>query len=150
MSSNALTTYRLVAWDDLPTMPIYMDQLLQLVNQMLAPLRVPTVTKTMVNSYVKQHFFSRPTGHRYTRNHVVAVIVVSLLKADFPLAVISRAILMIRDSRKVALRYTQFCQAFELSLRMQPLGASTDETERVIQLAAQTVASHVLTIRLLG
>ncbi|RRK10740.1 DUF1836 domain-containing protein [Lactiplantibacillus garii] len=150
MIDKPLTTFELVRWDDLPTMPIYMEQLLQLVNQMLTPLGLPAVTKTMVNSYVKQHFFSRPTGRRYTRNHVVAVLVVSILKADFALPVISRAILNIRDSRQVAVRYAQFSQAFEGTLREVPLAAPSDAMERAIQYAACTVAYHLLTVQTLG
>ncbi|WP_318764845.1 DUF1836 domain-containing protein [Lactiplantibacillus carotarum] len=150
MTSNSLATVKLVTWDDLPTMPIYMDQLLQLVNQTLAPLALPAVTKTMVNSYVKQHFFSRPTGRRYTRNHVVAVLVVSILKADFALPTISRAILTIRDSRQVAPRYAQFCAAFEMTLRHEAVSIVADPLQNAIQYAAQTVALHLLTVQSLG
>lgn len=150
MQSQSLTEFKLVPWAALPTMPIYMDQLLQLVNQMVAPLDLPPVTKTMVNSYVKQHFFSRPTGRRYTRNHVVAVVVVSILKEDFSLTTISQAILKIRESRAVEPRYQQFSQAFEQALRQQPLEATEDPLTQAIQFAAQTVAYHLLTVRALG
>ncbi|AYJ43213.1 DUF1836 domain-containing protein [Lactiplantibacillus pentosus] len=149
MATPALATYHLMAWDELPDVPVYMEQLLELVNDALAPLG-STVTKTMVNSYVKQHFFSRPTGRRYTRNHVVAVLVVSILKLDFSLPAISQAILQIRDSRQIEPRYEQFRQAFEQALREQPLTIATnDPLTHAIQLAAQTVAAHLLTNQVL-
>ena len=100
---------------------------------------------------MKQHFFSRPVGHRYTRNQIVAVLVVSILKTDFSLPVISKAILQIRDSRQIEPRYQQFRQAFESTLAGQPVVLSTvDPLARAIQLAAQTVAAHLLTIRALN
>ncbi|MFC6295278.1 DUF1836 domain-containing protein [Lactiplantibacillus daoliensis] len=143
---TTLDMFKLDSWDQLPAMPIYMDQLLQLVNQMLAPLNIPAVTKTMVNSYVKQHFFSRPVGRQYNRNQIVAVLVVTILKRDFPLGTISQAILAIRESRLIEKRYAEFATAFEQALRHQPVMVSTTEqTTRAIQFAAQTVAYHLLT-----
>ncbi|VDG21318.1 DUF1836 domain-containing protein [Lactiplantibacillus mudanjiangensis] len=144
--TQTLATFKLPAWAELPGVPVYMEQLCQLVNQALAPLGVPEVTKTMVNSYVKQHFFSRPTGRQYTRNQVVAVLVVTLLKQDFNLTTISQAILKIRDSRQIEARYQEFVVAFEQALRAQPVTITTaDTTSQAIQFAAQTVAYHLLT-----
>ena len=143
---TTLATFKLVSWDELPAVPIYMDQLLQLVNQRLAPLSLPAVTKTMVNSYVKQHFFSRPVGHQYNRNQLVAVLVVTILKQDFSLATISRAILAIRESRLIEQRYGEFATAFEQALRTQSVASlRSDTTTQAIQFAAQTVAYHLLT-----
>lgn len=150
MNTMNLEEFQLITWAELPTVPVYMDQLLELVNQALLPLGVPAVTKTMVNSYVKQHFFSRPTGRQYTRNHLVAVIVVSILKTDFSLPTIGHAILAIRDSRQVEQRYQQFSVAFEQALSNQPVVLATDRMTRAIQLAAQTVAKHLLTIQALA
>ncbi|MFC6181759.1 DUF1836 domain-containing protein [Lactiplantibacillus daowaiensis] len=144
--TTTLAEFKLPTWDTLPVVPIYMEQLLQLVNLTLAPLELPAVTKTMVNSYVKQHFFSRPTGRQYTRNHLVAVLVVTLLKTDFSLTTISQAILKIRDSRQIEARYQEFTIALMQGLRQQPVTISaTDTTSQAIQFAAQTVASHLLT-----
>jgi len=150
MNTMNLSEFQLITWAELPTVPVYMDQLLELVNQALLPLGVPAVTKTMVNSYVKQHFFSRPTGRQYTRNHLVAVIVVSILKTDFSLPTIGHAILAIRDSRQVEQRYQQFSVAFEQALSNQPVVLATDRMTRAIQLAAQTVAQHLLTVQALA
>jgi len=150
MNTMNLAEFQLITWAELPTVPVYMDQLLGLVNQALLPLGVPAVTKTMVNSYVKQHFFSRPTGRQYTRNHLVAVIVVSILKTDFSLPTIGHAILAIRDSRQVEQRYQQFSVAFEQALSNQPVVLATDRMTRAIQLAAQTVAQHLLTVQALA
>jgi hypothetical protein len=150
-NQSALAQFELTPWPALPTMPIYMEQLLQLVNQILAPLGIPEVTKTMVNSYVKQHFFSRPIGRQYTRNQIVAVIVVTILKQDFDLTTISRAILKIRDSRAIEPRYQQFKLAFERALRLQPLQLTpADSTAQAIELAAQTVGAHLLTTQRLS
>ena len=151
MEEFGSTSNYLLSWEELPAVPVYMEQLLQLVNETIQPLGLPAVTKTMINSYVKQHFFSRQVGHRYTRNQIVAVLVVSILKTDFSLPVISKAILQIRDSRQIEPRYQQFRQAFESTLAGQPVVLSTvDPLARAIQLAAQTVAAHLLTIRALN
>jgi len=144
--TTILAKFELTPWQQLPTMPIYMDQLLQFVNQRLAPLGLPAVTKTMVNSYVKQHFFSRPVNRQYQRHQIVAVLVVTILKQDFSLNTVSRAILAIRESRLIEKRYTEFAMAFEQALQAQPvLVTSSDETTRAVQFAAQTVAYHLLT-----
>ncbi|AVK61370.1 hypothetical protein C5Z25_06125 [Lactobacillus sp. CBA3605] len=146
MTAQPLNKFRLLSWQQLPTVPVYMEQLLQLVNQTLAPLGISAVTKTMVNSYVKQHFFSRPTaGRQYARHQLVAVLVVTILKQDFSLTTISQAILTIRESRQIEARYTQFSRAFEQTLRRERVELALDPMTRAIQLAAQTVGAHLLT-----
>ncbi|WP_423241923.1 DUF1836 domain-containing protein [Lactiplantibacillus plantarum] len=62
MEEFGSTSNYLLSWEELPAVPVYMEQLLQLVNETIQPLGLPAVTKTMINSYVKQHFFSRPVG----------------------------------------------------------------------------------------
>jgi len=81
---------------------------------------------------------------------LVAVIVVSILKTDFALPTIGHAILAIRDSRQVEQRYQQFSTAFEQALSNQPVVLATDRMTRAIQLAAQTVAKHLLTMQALA
>ncbi|MDV2575717.1 DUF1836 domain-containing protein [Lactiplantibacillus plantarum] len=56
MEEFGSTSNYLLSWEELPAVPVYMEQLLQLVNETIQPLGLPAVTKTMINSYVKQHF----------------------------------------------------------------------------------------------
>lgn len=53
MLSSTLPSNYLLSWEALPAVPVYMEQLLAIVNQTIQPLGLPAVTKTMINSYVK-------------------------------------------------------------------------------------------------
>ncbi|MBQ5797273.1 MAG: DUF1836 domain-containing protein [Firmicutes bacterium] len=64
MSKNVLADFKLPHWNDLPAIPLYLDQVLSLVDEWLGPYLSsegkPIMTKTMINNYVKQKFIPAP------------------------------------------------------------------------------------------
>lgn len=81
-------SFQLPHWQDFPDFEIYMDQLVNLVNQYLKPLALDPVTPTMVNNYVKKQVMFKPNKKRYRREHLAAVVTLTLLKTAFPLELI--------------------------------------------------------------
>lgn len=51
---KSLQQVQLPRWADLPQFDLYMDQVVQYVNELLAPLDLGELTATMVNNYVKK------------------------------------------------------------------------------------------------
>ncbi|WP_238595635.1 DUF1836 domain-containing protein [Loigolactobacillus backii] len=85
---NDFRQIKLPVWQDFPKFDIYMDQLVSLVNQYLAPFELDPVTPAMINNYVKHKVMFKPVKKKYQRTHLAAVIVLSILKTAFPLDMI--------------------------------------------------------------
>lgn len=103
-------------FSDLPNLDLYMDQVIDEVNQYLAPITHTDITKAMINSYVKKGIVDRPTKKRYLRVHLAKILVVSLLKPILSLDTIDQAM-------KIALKldapdkaYDQFIDLFNQEL----------------------------------
>lgn len=74
-------------WDLLPQIALYMDQVLLVLNQALAPLSVseePVVTGTMINNYVKMKLTPPPEKKKYAREHLAMFLMICLLKRCCP------------------------------------------------------------------
>ncbi len=75
---------RLPQWDELPGIPLYMDQVLILLNSYLYPeSSLPddrTLTPSMINNYIKSRIFPASVKKKYYRHHLAALIMVCILK----------------------------------------------------------------------
>ena len=72
-------------WDELPGIPLYMDQVLILLNGCLYPdiEGVPdsrALTPSMINNYIKSGIFPPSVKKKYFRHHLAALIMVCVLK----------------------------------------------------------------------
>ena len=67
-------------WNELPSLDLYMDQIVTYIDDSLAPLAGVTgtvpVTKSMVNNYVKARIVSPPVNKKYPKVSVAMIIVV--------------------------------------------------------------------------
>ncbi|AKU59544.1 BS_ykrK family protein [Lacticaseibacillus paracasei] len=52
-------------WTDLPQFDLYMDQVIQYVNDIVTPLGFGEITSTMVNNYVKKGVIKAPLKKKY-------------------------------------------------------------------------------------
>lgn len=74
-------------FSDIPSINLYMDQLLEFLNRVLAPMVKPgekaAFTKTMINNYVKQGLIQSPTKKKYPRETICDLIILYHLKSVF-------------------------------------------------------------------
>ncbi|MGP3640775.1 DUF1836 domain-containing protein [Lentilactobacillus hilgardii] len=97
---------------ELPSLNLYMDQVIDEVNQFLVPLTETKITKSMINSYVKQGLVDRPEKKRYSKQHLAEILVVSLMKPILSLDTIKKAIAIALKLDPVDKAYDQFIHAF--------------------------------------
>lgn len=107
-------------YGELPTVELYMDQVISVIDGALRPLfpgtDVHILTPTMVNNYVKQKIVTPPVKKRYTRTHVTYFIVVALLKQVFSLSEIGALIRRQIQYASVDAAYDRFCSELEETL----------------------------------
>lgn len=82
--NGRLAAFALPEWEELPALPLYMDQVIYLLNGYLAPLPGDgddrAVTPAMINNYVKAGMMPRPVKKRYGRTHLALLLMICLLK----------------------------------------------------------------------
>lgn len=83
-NSELFLVRTLPAWDDLPDLELYMDQVLSLVIRYLGT-DGKALTASMVNNYVKMGAVPAPRKKRYGRAHLSRLIVICVLKSVLPL-----------------------------------------------------------------
>lgn len=84
-----LVSLHLPRYDEIPSIDLYMDQLVGFLEDTLAPLYQPgekIITRSMVNNYVKQGVLASAAGKKYTRSHIAYLIVICTLKQTFSIA----------------------------------------------------------------
>jgi len=115
-----LVSLHLPRYDEIPSIDLYMDQLVGFLEDTLAPLYQPgekIITRSMVNNYVKQGVLASAAGKKYTRSHIAYLIVICTLKQTFSIAEIDRLIRMQIASFDTRVAYDYYCDAFEAALR---------------------------------
>lgn len=81
--------YKGIDIEDIPKIPLYMDQLLGLFDEFFNDFRredeEKIMTKTMVNNYVKAKVISPPVKKKYTREQLMMLALVYQLKNILPI-----------------------------------------------------------------
>jgi len=78
---KSLSEERPVAWDALPDIDLYMDQVLSYMRrQLLSTCAESTVTAAMVNNYIRDGVLPRTSGKKYSRGHIAKLTTICILK----------------------------------------------------------------------
>ncbi len=80
-----LSEQRPAAWDALPDIALYMDQVIFcLQRQTIGAEEDSALTPAMVNNYIKDGLLPRANGKRYGREHLAYLTAIALLKNVLP------------------------------------------------------------------
>lgn len=112
-----LSKISLPQYQDLPNLDLYMDQVIDEINQYLIPITKTAITKSMINSYVKKGIVDRPTKKRYSRVQLAKLLVVSILKPILSLDAITQALRIAMKLDSVDNAYDQFVTLFNTELK---------------------------------
>lgn len=78
-----LETSRPIGWDALPDIALYMDQVVSYLRRQTIGVGEDDdapMTSAMINNYIKDGLLPRANGKRYSREHLVYLTAISLLK----------------------------------------------------------------------
>ena len=79
-----IDNFHIPRWQELPTLDIYLDQLVTYLEKYLSPYigseESPVITKTMINNYVKQQVIPAPIKKKYRKDHIAYLFVICILK----------------------------------------------------------------------
>lgn len=99
--------------DRVPTIPLYMDQVLSYLDNTLRPLepnlKEPCFTKTMINNYVKSGVIKAPDKKKYDQYHLMTMTMLYRLKKSLSLTDIE-VLTKDQSPQAVANRYQHFLE----------------------------------------
>jgi hypothetical protein len=97
---KAASSFELPSYKELPTVPLYMEQVIDYINETLKPLKITDkdmLTSFMVNNYVKADILKEPTKKKYTNDHLGYLLAITTLKRVLSMSEISMLIEMDKD-----------------------------------------------------
>ena len=143
--------FRCPRWEQLPGIALYMDQITGYLNEVFAPLCTPgeekTLTKAMVNNYVKQKVMEPPTNKKYGRTHVAQLLVICALKQVLSIQEVAQLIRIQAQVCEVQRAYDYFCGQLESALQQaaqgKPVAPEADEGQLLVVHATRAFASKI-------
>ena len=90
--AHAFLNFTMPRYRELPAMPLYRDQVVAYVENVLQPLDACVegswLSPSMINNYVKMKLVPAPEKKQYGRNHIAKLIAVCLFKQVLPMAAV--------------------------------------------------------------
>lgn len=137
------------AWDDIPDIHLYKDQVIEIMEGQHIGFTVDpeeSLTPAMINNYAKSGLMPRAKGKRYDRSHIAYLTIICMLKQILPAkdaGAFLRELACDEDGLKDL--YGQYCRlldekCLEVSGRMKKSRTEQDIRELMLELA---VSSYV-------
>ena len=112
--NSLLNDYKIPSWEVLPSIDLYMDQVIVLMTQYLNTFLTtntdaPLITPPMINNYVKLRAMPSPVKKKYSRIHIAYLIMISSLKQALSIPTIQKILPLYEDEEKVKELFNTFC-----------------------------------------
>ena len=123
--NTEIKDFHLPRWNELPTIDLYIDQLVSLLEQYLAGYIKndnekddKIITKTMINNYVKHSVIKPPINKKYNKEHIASLFVIFVLKQVYSMNDIKKLISLAIETSPIELAYNRFCSELEKAIRI--------------------------------
>lgn len=147
---------RPAAWEQLPDLALYMDQLISYMPRQLIRFEGgDALTSAMVNNYIKDNLLPRAEGKRYGREHLAWLTVICALKSVISMREMAALFASLgRTERPVEEKYADFLAQLDKSLDKvaKPLDPNVDRdglASLALSLALDSYASKLACQRVL-
>jgi len=119
---NYLNKHNLPDWDNLPSIGLYMDQVITLISQYLSFLPANTddqvITASAINNYVRMKIMPAPEKKKYYRIHIAYLIMICSLKQSLSISDIQRIIPAVLNETEVKDAYNEFISKYTGSMNL--------------------------------
>ena len=166
--SHYLQHYRLPTWEQIPTLGLYMDQVLTLLSRYLPFLprkekEEQIITTSAINNYVRMKLMPAPEKKKYHRVHIAYLIMICALKQSLTMSEIQKILPNGLTEDEVKSTYEEFVRQYSDSAgifisMVEEMAAQLLESEAVdvpvvngfvLSTAVMTNFSRLLTTKLL-
>ena len=117
-----LDKYRLPAWEDIPDIGLYMEQVVQVLKTYLDYLppelkEEQFITASTINNYVRTRIMPKPVKKKYYRTHIAYLIMICSLKQGLNLSLIQRLVPCPQPDEELQRIYTVYADRHSVSVR---------------------------------
>lgn len=115
MSERELTAFRAPAWQDLPDLDLYMDQVIGVLEKHLAVFfgEEKVLTSTMINNYVKNRLLPPPVNKKYGRRHLARLYQLCVCKSFMQLSDAALLLGALEAGKSPEEAHKRFCRALD-------------------------------------
>jgi len=115
---NTYLNYRCPRWEDFPEIELYMDQVVNILENSLNIFSrsEKIITPAMINNYVKQKIVKPPNKKKYDRVHLAYLFVVCILKRIMPISQICDGMAFAMKKYSIPVAYNKFCDELESAI----------------------------------
>lgn len=108
---------RPAAWEELPDLALYMDQVISYIPRQLVSFKEDDqLTSAMVNNYIKDGLVPRAEGKRYGPVHLGYLTAVCAMKKVLSVKDMRAMLDSVPDSKEPRSIYNYFCRALDTAL----------------------------------
>lgn len=115
--------FHIPRYEELPNIPLYLDQVIGILNDTLEPFieygEDKMISGAMVNNYVKHKVIVAPVKKRYSKHQLCDLFVLSIMKKVFSIPEVSALNAMRDEAGELAAGYNHFCDELELALKLK-------------------------------
>lgn len=144
-----LINFKVINISQIPDIDLYMDQVTTFVEDRLGVYRRneddKLLTKTMINNYTKEGLVAPPVKKKYSREHILRLIMIYHLKTTLSIADIASLLKAVPQERTLE-AYDGFVrlQKMEKELAAESLKTSIDRIEANTETELETAVMAVL------
>ncbi|MDO4903253.1 MAG: DUF1836 domain-containing protein [Limosilactobacillus sp.] len=139
---SKLSEIKFPQWKELPTLGLYIDQVVTIVNDQLQGLGVEPLTKSMVNNYVKKKFIQAPVKKQYAVNQLVDLLLISFFKTSFSIDQIRAGIAQVTVGAYPQQSYDRFVEIINAKLAGDAIESKSEDDE-LVGLAVEAVLAKL-------
>lgn len=110
-----IETYHLPVWQELPSLELYMDQVIILLTQYLSFIPMNSdddklITASIINNYVRMKVIPPPVKKKYSRIHIAYLIMICVLKQSLNISSVQKIIPCDLTEEELSVVYTDFVE----------------------------------------
>lgn len=149
--ADAMQTFELPRYEQLPDVGLYLEQTAKYINQCLKPLGFAETTGSMIRNYVKMGLASGPVQKQYFAEQIAHLIAITVLKHVVPLEHIHKMFDIQKKVYTDRTAYNYFCMELENVLQfrfglkddLEEIGV-TETMEKEILRSSIFAVSHMV------
>lgn len=144
--AQTLASFHLPRYEEIPDLPLYRDQLIGYIDQVLSPLTIcyqgSWLTPSMVNNYVKSNLIPSPVKKQYRREHIAKLLVTCIFKQFLPIAAIDRLFRIQFMTYPIDIAYNYVALEIETALAASFSATSVPSKEMATVVTRESLLVH--------
>ncbi|NRO83351.1 DUF1836 domain-containing protein [Lactobacillus helveticus] len=104
----AVEQFKFPSYQEIPAMGLYLKQVVNYINQCLAPLGNIKITSSMVSNYVKHDLIASPEGRLYSREQIATLLFITIAKNVMDQEDLRKAIAIQQKTYSTEVAYNYF------------------------------------------